>query len=188
MRAHLESGCKRCAETVGWLEELTPLAAFDASLDVPEELLSRALALYRPRESEDWIERLQQIAAELVSATTPEQQPAGVRSITFESERMLYRAGDYLVDLKLDRPDAGASAEIVGQVTNEIDRQTQLDGVVIQVVAAGRTLGQTETNQFGEFIIARPDRPSVILRLAMKREGIRIDLSLKAKRPTVDPT
>ena len=100
-----------------------------------------------------------------------------------ESNRVVYRAGDYSVDLSMESEDSADRREMVGQISRELDPQATLAGVIVQVLAAGKPVSETTTNRFGEFMIELPQRNSVVLRFAMKQQGHRIDLPLKTTAP-----
>lgn len=184
MQEHLDSGCEPCRATVGWLTEIAILAAQDVAVEPPEQVVMRAHAIFTAPEPRDWIERLEQLAAELVFDSERDLQPAGVRSVESGAVRLLYRAGDYSIELMLE--PAEGSCEIIGQIANETNQSDDLNGAVVQIVSAGQTLGETETNQFGEFMIEQPDSRSAILRVAVKRYGKKIDLPLRYPKRLAD--
>jgi len=164
---------------VAWLNEIVYIAAEEASLaDVPDEVVTRAQGIFCPPERRTWAERLEPLIANLVLEIRPEWQVAGVRSGAVGSGRLLYRAGDYAVDLRLE-PLGPEGSDIVGQIESEREPKDNLEGVVVQVVASGRTLGETETNEFGEFMIERPEDGKAVLRIVLSHCGHRIDLPLQ---------
>jgi hypothetical protein len=171
---------------VAWLQMVAQFASHEASFEPPQEVVVRAQSIFRPPESKDWIERLQNMVAKLVFDSQLNLQPAGVRSVESDIVRLLYRAGDYSIDLKVE-PSEGV-CDIVGQIANEQNQSADLSGAVVQIVAAGRTLGETETNQFGEFMIEQPEVRKATLRIALKRDGKRIDLPLQYRKQSADPS
>ena len=177
MQAHLDSGCSRCRDAVAWLEKVVIAAASDRAIDPPSQVVAHAHAVFRAPEPKDWLDALEQLAAELVFDNRNSLQPFGVRSVETDHIRLMYRAGGYNVDLQLEPFEA--SPDIVGQITCEGDQKEDLAGAVVQIVASERTLAETQTNQFGEFIIEQPRNHNTILRIAMKRYGKRIDLPLQ---------
>jgi len=190
MQTHIDSGCSECRSMAERLGAVARLAATDRGLDIPAEVVARAQAIFDPVSPQGWIETLQSIAAELVSSVSADWQPAGVRSAGTASDaqdRLLYRAGDYFVELKLEPPSAGEAGDIVGQIANEHDPGERLEGVLVQIVVSGRTLGETSTNRFGEFLMDYPAKKSAVLRFALKHSGRRIDLPLKLGKNPDNP-
>jgi hypothetical protein len=113
---------------------------------------------------------------------------AGVRSGASDAvdparDRMLFRAGDYSIDLKLEAPAGGEGGEIVGQLSCASPQPESVNGVLVQMVSGrGRTLGETTTNRFGEFFVDYAGQKNVTLRFALKARNQRIDLPLKLNR------
>jgi hypothetical protein len=186
MQTHLDSGCPSCRATFSWMGSVATLAAADSAILVPEDVVQKARELFVASPAPaGWIETLESIAAELISEVRWDWQPTGVRSGGASAEtpvgdRLLFRAGDYAVDLKIEPPSVSDAGEIIGQIANQVDQQENLEGVVVQMVVLGRTLGETATNRFGEFLIEYPTGKKATLRLALKHRGQRIDLPLKA--------
>jgi len=180
MQTHLDSGCARCAETVRLLRVVSASAA--AWTSVPEHLTAAARAVFEPGSAErGWIEKLTPLIATLAFGPSLDWQPAGVRGRALEGHRAVFRAGDYSVDLSLEAVEALERREMVGQISHELDPEQRLEGVIVQVLVAGRTVGETATNRFGEFMIECPEKDSVILRLALKHQGHRIDLPIRSQ-------
>ncbi len=185
MQAHLQSGCAECAATVATLETVMRLATADLAHPVPLTSVEQARAIFEARAARSWLDSLEVIRATLAPGF--EWRLAGVRSggsvATAEGSRMLYRAGDYSIDLKLDAPAGGESAEIVGQISCEASPLESVHGVLVQMVSArGRTLGETTTNEFGEFFVDYAGGKNVTLRFALRPRNQRIDVPLKMNR------
>ena len=178
MRRHLESGCAKCHETVAWLESVAELAAFDATIQIPNDVLLRAQAIFEPSASVRWTADLKQLVATLVAQASPEWQPAGLRSGAGTGIRTVYRAGEFSVNLQVEASGNEGTADIAGQIVHQGDPQAGADALV-QIIAADQVLAHAEANQFGEFLFEQAPRRNAILRIAMKRFGVRIDLSLQ---------
>ena len=185
MHAHLESGCSACLATVQWLGDFARAASVERELDVPARLVQQAREIFvtappRPR----WVDTWEIIAFELVRQATLGLQPAGVRSTAAmpvnSTDRMLFRAGDYSVDLQVESPGPLSDGEIVGQITNERDNES-LDGTAVEVVVAGRAVNETVTNRFGEFVIEWPLVQHAVLRFALTHRKRRIELPISVE-------
>lgn len=185
MQAHLDSGCDACRETARLLGWVARTGAQDSALIVPQDEVNEAVALFAQGPSAAWIEKLVPLVAELVSSVSQDWQFAGMRAASSVSgaQRMLFRAGDYAVDLELEPPLAAEPGRIVGQILSRPDLTAgparQMEGILVLLLGGGRTLGQTSTNQFGEFLLDHNAYRSATLRFAMKQQGQRIDLPLK---------
>ena len=183
MQAHLDAGCEECRAIVDRFAAVAKMALNERTLVVPEDIVDRAKQIARTAPAPPgWIENLSAITARLVESSSLALQPAGVRSSVEAAasigDRMLFRAADYAVYLKVETLLGGETAEIVGEIVNEREHEENLEGIPVQMVARGRTLSETATNRFGEFLIEYPIRKSALLRFALKERGQRIDLPL----------
>jgi hypothetical protein len=175
MRAHLQAGCAQCRATVEWLQQVQSFAAGEPSRAVPPALTQAAVHLFQSTPS--WTDTLERLAATLIWQQEPALLAQGVRSSSSSGHRVLYRAGPYTVDVNVDR-QPGEPGEIIGQIANETDHQEAMEGVLVQVVATDRTLVETATNRFGEFIIEYPSAKNAVLRFALPDRRQRIDVPL----------
>jgi hypothetical protein len=189
IRNHLDAECPACRQMAGALAHVEQTGAADRVLNIPAAVLARAQEIFQPAQT-GWMEALRTVVVELVSHVPLDLRPAGVRSLgSVEGslgDRFLYRAGNYAVDLKVEPPMLADSGEIIGQILNDSDAHDNLDGVVVQMVAPGKTIlgkiiGETSTNRFGEFLIEYPALTQATLRFALKRQGERIDLPLRLR-------
>lgn len=183
MNSHLED-CADCRSTVAAFRALAGVIRSDAQAPVPAGTVARAEALFPPPpEGRDWIEKLKRLVAQPVFTANQDWLPAGVRSAsTIEGSgvrQVSYRAGEYEVDLRLEAASAGR-LEIAGQIARGSGRG-YLEGVLIQVISRGKTVGETETNQFGEFLLERPREAAESLRILLRSAGHRIDVPLSGR-------
>ena len=158
MQQHLDSGCAPCRETVAWLTDVVRTANSDRLNDPPFAVVKGAHAIFRAPEPRDWMETLEEIAAELIFDTRTSIQASGVRAMETDCVRQTYRAGEYSIDMQIEPIDS--AFDIVGQITPNAGEAIDLSGAIVQIVAGGQALAETETNQFGEFIIERPTKPA----------------------------
>ena len=182
MQQHLQS-CERCRQTASSLAAVAETAAVDRAAPVPPELTVRARALFQPHDRpRDWVEALRELAAQLVfDSSALEGLPAGVRGPVAEPSRLLtFQAGDYEVDLRLE--SGGEAPEIVGQIARRGGSDAGLEGALVQMITGGKTVSETETNRFGEFVLGRPVRSAGVLRIAIQRHGCRFDLPIHTKK------
>jgi hypothetical protein len=186
IESHLESGCAECRYTVQWLTRIAQAGFRESEVEVPQDVVQRAREIFVARPSAPSIfENWQTIVAQLIREASLTWQPVGVRSPAEATghvgERKVFRAGDYIVDLQLDAPGTGNPAEIVGQIAVENEKGESLDGIHVEMVIPGRTLTETSTNRFGEFVIACPAVQHAILRFALPERKQRIELPLSLR-------
>jgi CheY-like chemotaxis protein len=133
------------AETVAPLVEVKEPSAFLR----PKELLQRAAR-----------------KASLVFDSFRQPTPAGVRVVGPSARRLLYKAGRYLVLLRLEPGADSARLSLVGQIVDEGFPKKPLHDLAVLVSRGGKTVDRTLTNRFGEFLL-QPE-PVKDLRLSVQ--------------------
>lgn len=202
MELHLRTGCAGCQATVDWMREVEAVASIDRTVEIPQEWITRALEVFpQGAVRNNWIQDLATTMAELIFQTGPDWRPAGVRSAAGttvfgvdESSpaagRVVYRAGDYRVDVSFETPSANEPGEIVGQISCETDPSRSVEGFLVQAASAesqGRLLGETTANRFGEFVMDYPFVERATLRIASRERGLRIEFPLGVTRQSSGP-
>jgi len=180
MQIHLDADCTLC-RVYRWIADVANFGLEEQRLEIPEPLIEQARQIHKVPSKPKWIETWDALAAQLVQQAGLSWQPAGVRSPTTgggTGGRMLFRAGDYLVDLQVESPSSGNGSEIVGQIANEHEQSEVLDGIIVEMVIPGRTLSETATNRFGEFVLECPPVRNAILRFGLRHRKQRIELPL----------
>src|SRR5437016_4408150 len=118
MQAHLDTRCRQCAELAGFFFEVAQRATADAAYSVPdyaERNLRAIYALQRPEE----VHLLPRTIARLVYDSFREPLPAGVRSQRHTAHQLMYVAGPYSVDLRLEHERGSAQVRLIGQIANQ---------------------------------------------------------------------
>lgn len=188
MQAHLDSGCDACRQQQQFLMQVAETGKASAA-EVPDDLILSVRRLFARQPTPGWIDQLQTWVAELVSRVPLHVHPAGVRSLDsgvqrWSGERLLYQAGVYTVDLKLDPPLTSGAGDIIGQISDRRTDAEPLENVLVQVQVAGRIVAETSTNRFGEFLVTGPARPKrAVLWLALREAGCRIEVALPQQEP-----
>lgn len=183
IQAHLDAGCDLCRASADRFRAVARMAVNDRKLVIPQQIVDRAKQIADTGPSEHaWTGNLTVIAAQLVQSSPLDSHPAGVRSLGdtagIVGDRVLFRAADYSVYLKVEPLPGGEAAEIIGEIVNESEHEEILEGIPVQMVSRGQTLSETATNRFGEFLIEYPVRRYTTLRFALKHRGQRIELPL----------
>lgn len=183
IQSHLDAGCDLCKRTAHLFLAVARAAVNDRKLVIPREFVQRAKEIAKTAPAiSGWIENLTVIVAHLTQWSPLNWQPSGVRSLGENpgpaGRRMIFRAADYAVYLKVEALPGGETAEIVGEIANEREHEESMEGIPVQTVVRGKTLSESATNRFGEFLIEYPIRKHATLRFALKHRGQRIDLPL----------
>ena len=139
VRAHLATDCQTCTETRAWYEGVRAIAASDESIEPPTWVLKRAVRIFeaqhnRPR----LVERIGQAVASLVFDSFARPAVSGVRSTETTNRQLLYRAGDYSIDLQI-APSGQSRADLIGQVLREGETTFEsVSGCALKSLAAAR--------------------------------------------------
>jgi hypothetical protein len=153
--AHLASGCPACNETRDWYQQLRNVTASDDSVAPPAWVFKRAVrisdrALYRRNPGTT----IGDLIASLVFDSFARPTLAGVRSMETVNRQLLYRAGDYSIDLQIV-PSERARAELIGQVLKESDPGFKsVSSLKLNGARAGRVFFSATTDDKGEFRIS----------------------------------
>ena len=154
LSAHLATDCNACAETRNWYVNLRAVVAGDDSCEPPPWVLKRAIRMFemeraRPR----LVERVGQKIAALLFDSLTRPAVAGVRSTETANRQLLYRAGDYSIDLQV-APSDQSRADLIGQVLKEGETAFQsVAGLALSLSREDETVCSVVTNEMGEFKI-----------------------------------
>lgn len=173
---HLATKCAACAETTGWYERVRVVAASDDSLAPPSWVFKRALRIFdtqiqhRPKLTE----RIGQAIASLVFDSFARPALAGVRSTETANRQLLYRAGDYCVDLQI-APSAHAHADLLGQVLKEGEPSFEsVSGLKLNIARSGKTVFSAVTDEMGEFKVSGIEQGVYDLRFELSEGSITV--------------
>ncbi|HKG22877.1 MAG TPA: zf-HC2 domain-containing protein [Blastocatellia bacterium] len=150
--AHLASGCQQCAPTRDWYAGLRELVASDDSIEPPSWVLKRAVRIFDEKASRrNLVERLGSAVASLVFDSFARPALMGVRSTETANRQLLYRAGDYSIDLQI-APSGSARVDVRGQVLREgEERFDSVAGLKIELGRGDNRSRGTLTGETGEF-------------------------------------
>jgi len=116
--AHLATGCLTCADSLTWYERVRLVASSDDSIRPPEWVSKRAVRVFDSVQRPRIAERIGKLVASLVFDSFGSPALAGVRSSETVNRQLLYRAGNYSIDLQI-APVERKRADLVGQVLKE---------------------------------------------------------------------
>jgi hypothetical protein len=174
LKAHVESGCSRCAENLRWLSETTAALQQGADFVRPSQTAIRqAQRLFRERQQSPSL--LETIAKLVFDNSVGSPALAGVRDAGSDVFQRLYSTEAFDIDLWGERTEAD-TYYLIGQV------RSRTDGTAVEPNAVSLSLSQAETEteqepyfalpEAGEFHV--PDLPAgkYTIRLRLAEEGI----------------
>lgn len=151
--AHLETGCEKCAVNRQWYERVRAIAARDDTVAPPPWVLMRALKLFgRERAQDEAVDSFGRTVALLIFDSLSQPALAEVRSAEVSNRQLLYRAGQYSIDLQiaLDRSIGELTGQVLRESESGFDSVTELP---VDLFSGGEKLHSTVTNEVGKFTI-----------------------------------
>jgi hypothetical protein len=174
IRAHLEAGCELCREQLGQLQKVISVIKTRILIDPPDWLIYQAMTLFKWWQSKSRGSPVKKIPALLVVDSFAEERLLGFRSTGPMSRQMLYRAGDYDIDLSIDYIESSQSVTIIGQSMPLSKDLTTVAEVDVELLRGSQVTCATRTNEAGEFTLDGVQEGSYDLRIRLKDEEINI--------------
>ena len=154
--AHFATGCGPCQESRRWLNEVFSVTAQDDSFDFKEEAIQWSVAQFKALSGMSPLRK--RLPARLLFDNLMPRQALEVRSTAppMAGRQMLFRAGSYDVDLRIELVEESATTLIIGQVVNAALLPLNLVGLIVRLVPHGADRAtdqeyQTETDSRGMF-------------------------------------
>jgi hypothetical protein len=172
---HLAGDCSACAESRDWYQQVRMVAKTDDSVEPPTWILKRALRLFEtPGHKTKLAARLGQAIASLVFDSFARPALAGVRSTEMPNRQLLYRAGDYSIDLQI-APSEGTHAVLIGQLLRESEATFEsVSGLKLDIARDGNVLFSAVTDEMGEFQVSGIEQGMYDLRVELPSGSITV--------------
>lgn len=181
MRDHLLSGCRDCQLTVALLEKAVVATREDARFDVGAEMVQSAkeiFAIIAPAPEPV----LQRVFGRLSFDSFAQMMPEGARAGASGDRHVMFDAGDYYVDLRLESETDSAAATLVGQIFGRSEPKQPLGAVPVLLMAGKKIVTRTVSNEFGEFILDYPPAKNLRLCVPISLAGRQLEMSLSRLR------
>lgn len=178
MRKHLQE-CSKCAKDEKLWRAVSRTANQEDKYSVPVPAVRIARSVYGVGFEAGPASLVDRIA-QLVWDSWQQPLPAGVRSHAASAmpRQVLYRAGDYMIDLRVDRKSAAGSRSVVGQVMNASKMGHNVSRIPI-VLEDGVQSTAAMTNDYGEFHVEFKGGSQVRLSVGLHQGG-EVSISLDA--------
>jgi hypothetical protein len=171
MERHLAAGCTRCRRIVTLLQGVAAAARADTQAAPPASTVRMAKALYQPHKPE-------RLIARLVYDSFRDPLPAGVRTQDRLTRHVLYVAGEYSLDVRLEEHGAPSSATLVGQIVKRDSPAASAGDVQVMLRSRTKTVAATSCNAFGEFHMAYRPGPALQLEVSLSPSGQVLEVPL----------
>lgn len=173
---HLATGCAPCTEASGWYERIRAVVATDDSVAPPSWVIKRAVRIFdTPRRTNPRLsERIGQAIASLVFDSFARPALVGVRSTETANRQLLYRAGDYSVDLQL-APSEQSHIDLIGQVLKEGEPSFEsVSGLKLDLTRGDIVVFSAVTDEMGEFKVGGIEQGVYDLRVQLPQGSITV--------------
>jgi len=175
MEQHLGSECPECLRLRGFWENVRTVALRESAIEIPPEVVRAGKALFA-----DWRLRFvvpgQARFARAIFDSLLEPLPAGFRSPAQPPRRVLYRRGQWTVDLRIEAQPV-ERVSVTGQLLKPGWQSKEGSKTGVLLVSQDKTLSETEMNQFGEFQLTFHRAPDLMIYIMVSgRHVIAIDL------------
>jgi hypothetical protein len=175
MQSHLENGCGKCSKVLSLWQRVHQLARHERSYQPPDSAvrsIKGTFAIRGPRKAGRAVRAL----AELLFDSARSPLPAGVRSSGTALRQLLYGAGHYRIDVRIEAQADSDKVAVVGQVLNSDDPDEIVGVVPVTLVRAGKVLSESFTSPFGEFDAECDRRGPFELRVTLPAEVLTLPL------------
>jgi hypothetical protein len=183
MESHIAEGCEECWRLAGLLSRVQAEASSEP--EVPAHLINAAktvFARHAAAEISRWMS-WPQIPVRLLSDASSVLSFQGARSVADPSVQLAYEAGDYAIDIQVEREPDSPMVAVVGVVANRIDARMPIGGVPVLLVARHKPVARSATNGAGEFCMTFRARQGLKLCLQFEAFQKRVEIPLTHTMP-----
>lgn len=146
MQAHIESGCKSCADVLREWTRVREVAAHESAYQPSESAVRTVKGMgaihVRPTKSS---------VARLLFDSSRSPVSAGVRSASTIARQLLYGVGAYRIDVRMEPQMDSDKISLVGQVLNSAEPAKHAGDVPVALLKGRKVIRESQTNAFGEF-------------------------------------
>jgi hypothetical protein len=152
MQSHLGSGCKHCTKELSMWQRLQQVVRRETAYSPSSGAVRTVNATFANKRARAAGYAKSGIANVLFDSF---RSPllAGVRSAGNASQQVLYGAGTYRIDVRIEPQMDSDKVILVGQVLNSADPDERLADVSVTLSKGKKVLAESTTSQFGEFQI-----------------------------------
>lgn len=146
MQKHMKA-CKQCGEAVAIWEQIVACAAREESYSPPESAvrISRSYAAALPPKK---ARSLAARVADLIEDSNLRPSFAGVRSTAAVPRQLLFRSGEYNIDLRIESQATGRNL-LVGQILSSTGGSVR--SIPVALISGLGPVASAVTSEFGEF-------------------------------------
>jgi len=191
MELHLAAGCEECNTLTRFLRGVADVASADECYEqasAPLAAAARAIFVLPAKSGErtgqsgertSFMGSLRALTAHLTFDSATQLYASGARGHRPAARQLMYQAGEYCLDLRLDRQRNTTRVILVGQVANEKHPLLHLARLPVYVMAGKKIVSETASNEFGEFTPEFLPRANLRLCVQVTQGGVQLEIPLK---------
>ena len=150
MQSHLETGCTECSKELAMWQRLQQVASRESAYTPSDGAVRTVNASFINRSTGELSRRKSQVAS-LMFDSFRSPLLAGVRSAGSASQQLLYGAGDYRIDVRIEPQMDSEKVVLIGQVLNSANPEERLSAAPVLLLKGQKILAESVTSEFGEF-------------------------------------
>jgi hypothetical protein len=174
MQAHLNRGCERCGKVLRLWTRVREVSSREHSYGPSASTLRIVKSMLPTTAPKSTV--LDLLFDSLVTPAL-----AGVRSTTSTARQLLYAAGAYRIDLRMEPQLDTEKVSVMGQVLNSADPSQMIPAISVTLIRNNKAITSTQTGDFGEFQLECKLTAHLQLRLKLP-DGVGVEI------PLVEPT
>jgi hypothetical protein len=152
MENHLKAGCARCSKELGIWQRLHQVAKRESAY-VPSDGTVRTVNASFANRLAHHAGRAKSAVASMLFDSFRSPLLAGTRSTGTTSRQVLYGAGTYRIDVRIEPQMDSERVILIGQVLNSANPEERLPELPVTLFKGRKVLAESTTKQFGEFQI-----------------------------------
>jgi hypothetical protein len=152
MQSHLQTGCTACSKELRMWQRLQQVARRESAY-APSSAAVRTVNASFANRFAGQLHHAEAEVASLLFDSFRSPLLAGVRSTESASQQLLYGAGDYRIDVRIEPQMDSEKVVLIGQVLNAADPDERLSALPVNLLRGRKILAESVTTQFGEFQI-----------------------------------
>jgi hypothetical protein len=162
MSEHLHEGCADCQGAADFFERLVSVCRDMIADDASDALIQRAQSIW-PRSTPRQAESAVRIPVELLYDSSLAPAAVGLRASEVAGCHILYRAGDYSLDLHVEPEARSSRISVIGQIMKLNSERVEMSNITVALKWGTTRIAETLSNQFGEFQIGCEQRKQMQL-------------------------
>jgi hypothetical protein len=147
MQGHLDTGCKRCADALKLWTHVRDVTSRVGAYQPPTGTVRTAKAIFGIHASA----RRKAPILNLLFDSALAPSMAGVRSTATVARQLLYAAGAYRIDLRMEPQADTDRVSVLGQILNSADPTRMIEPMAITLIQNRKVVSSSKTGTFGEF-------------------------------------